>query len=91
MYNDNCKQEGCSVPVPVDSMKNVMLEIHDQAMKARQMAFDIYKKLFGAIPCDVGADKDSAVGCAFNALLDINGIEKDTLEVLCAVIERIGE
>ncbi len=91
MYNDNCKQEGCSVPVPVDSMKNVMLEIHDQAMKARQMASDIYKKLFGAIPCDVGANKDSEVGCAFNALLDINGIEKDTLEVLYAVIERIGE
>ena len=44
MYNDNCKQEGCSVPGTVDSMKNVILEIHDHAMKAREMAFDIYKK-----------------------------------------------
>ena len=91
MYNDNCKQEGCSVPVPVDSMKNVILEIYDHAMKARQMAFDIYKKLFGAIPGDVGVDKDKAVGCAFDALFDINGMEKDTLEVLYAVIGRIGE
>ena len=91
MYNDNCKQEGCAVQVPVDSMKNVILEIHDHAMKARQMAFDIYKKLFGAIPDDVGVDKDKAVGCAFDALFDINGIEKDTLEVLYAVIGRIGE
>ena len=91
MYNDNCKQEVCSAPVPVDSMKNVILEIHDHAMKARQMAFDIYKKLFGAIPDDVGVDKDKAVGCAFDALFDINGIEKDTLEVLYSVIGRIGE
>ena len=91
MYNDNCKQEDCAVPVPVDSMKNVILEIHDHAMKARQMAFDIYKKLFGAIPDDVGVDKDKAVGCAFDALFDITGIEKDTLEVLYAVIGRIGE
>ena len=89
MYNDNCKQEGCSVPVPVDSMKNVMLEIHDQAMKARQMASDIYKKLFGTIPSDVV--EGESVGCAFDALFDINGIEKDTLEVLYAVIGRIGE
>ena len=91
MYNDNCKQDGCVAPAPVDSMKNVILEIHDHAMKARQMAFDIYKKLFGAIPDDVGVDKDKAVGCAFDALFDINGIEKDTLEVLYAVIGRIGE
>ena len=91
MYNDNCKQEGCAVPVPVDSMKNVISEIHDHAMEARQMAFDIYKKLFGAIPDDVGVDKDKAVGCAFDALFDITGIEKDTLEVLYAVIGRIGE
>lgn len=91
MYNDNCKQEGCVATAPVDSMKNAILEIHDHAMKARQMAFDIYKKLFGAIPDDVGVDKDKAVGCAFDALSDINGIEKDTLEVLYAVIGRIGE
>ena len=91
MYNDNCKQEGCSVQVPVDSMKNVILEIHDHAMKARQMAFDIYKKLFGAIPDDVGVYKEKAVGCAFDALIDICRIEKETLEVLFAVIERIGE
>ena len=91
MYNDNCKQEGCAVPVPVDSMKNVILEIHDHAMKARQMAFDIYKKLFGTIPGDVGVDKDKAVGCAFDALTDIKRIEIETLDVLYAVIGRIGE
>ena len=88
MYNDNCKQEGCSVPVPADSMKNVILEIHDRAMKARQMAFDIYKKLFGEIK-DEGVEGE--VNCAFDVLGKINRMEKDTLEVLYAVIERIGE
>ena len=91
MYNDNCKQEGCSVPVPVDSMKNVILEIHDHTTKARQMAFDIYKKLFGAIPSDVGVDKDKSVECALDALFNINGMEKETLEVLYAIIEKIGD
>ena len=91
MYNDNCKQEGCVAPVPVDSMKNVILEIHDHAMKARQMSFDIYKKLFGATPEDVCVDKDRAVGCAFDALADIKRIEMETLEVLYAVIGRIGD
>ena len=88
MYNDNCKQEGCSVPVPVDSMKNVILEIHDHAMKAREMAFDIYKKLFGTMPSDSDNPK---IECAFDALIDINRIEKDTLEALYAVIGRIGD
>ena len=89
MYNDNCKQEGCSVPVPVDSMKNVILEIHDHAMKAREMVFEIHKKLFGTLPSNV--EDEAKIGCAFDALTVIKRIEIDTLEVLCAVIERIGE
>ena len=90
MYNDNCKPEGCSVPVSTDSMKNLILEIHDRAMKARQMAFDIYKKLFGESPSDQICDKDE-IECAFDALGKINRMEKETLEVLYAVIEKIGE
>ena len=89
MYNDNCKQEGCSVPVTVDSMKNVIVEIQDNAFKAREMAFDIYKKLFGTLPSSV--DDGAKIDCAFDALTDIKRIEIDTLEVLCAVIGRIGE
>ena len=89
MYNDNCKQEGCAVPVPVDSMKNVIVEIQDNAFKARGMAFDIYKKLFGTLPSSV--DDGAKIDCAFDALTDIKRIEKDTLEVLYAVIGRIGE
>ena len=89
MYNDHCKQEGCAVLEPVDSMKNIVVGIHDHAVKAREMAFDIHKKLFGTIQIDVNDDKEA--GCAFDALIDINRIEKETLEVLYAVIGRIGE
>lgn len=88
MYNDNCKQECCVAPVPVDSLKNVILEIQDNAFKAREMAFDIYKKLFGTMPSDPDNQK---IECAFDALIDINRIERDTLETLCAVIQRIGD
>ena len=89
MYNDNCKQEGCAVPVPVDSMKNVILEIHDHATKAREMAFDIHKKLFGTLPSS--AEDGENIDCAFDAITDIKRIEIDTLDVLYAVIGRIGE
>ena len=89
MYNDNCKQEGCVNPVPVDSMKNVILEIHDNAMKAREMAFDIYKKLFGTVPS--GAEDGAKIDCAFDALTDIKRIEAETMEALYSVIEKIGD
>ena len=89
MYNDNCKKEGCVAPLPVDSMKNVILEIHDNAMKAREMAFDIYKKLFGILPS--GAEDGAKIDCAFDALTDIKRIEVETLEVLYSVIEKIGD
>ena len=89
MYNDNCKQEGCSVPVPVDSMKNVILGIHDNALKEREMAFDIYKKLFGTLPSS--AEDGAKIDCAFDALTDIKRIEIETLDVLYAVIEKIGD
>ena len=89
MYNDNCKQEGCAVPVAADSMKNVILEIHENAVKAREMAFDIYKKLFGTLPS--GAEDGAKIDCALDALTDIKRIEIETLDVLYAVIGRIGE
>ena len=89
MYNDNCKQEDGSVPAPVDSMKNVILEIHDHAMKAREMAFDIYKKLFGTLPS--GAEDVAKIDCAIDALTDIKKIDIETLDVLYAVIEKIGD
>ena len=89
MYNDNCKQEVCAVPVPADSMKNVILEIHENALKAREMAFDIYKKLFGTLPS--GAEDGAKIDCALDALTDIKRIEIDTLDVLYAVIEKIGD
>ena len=90
MYNDTCKTDSCCVPEPVASMKNIVIEIHDHAMKAREMSFDIYKKLFGEIPSEKIYDKNE-IECAFDALVDINRIEMDTLEALYAVIGRIGE
>ena len=91
MYNDNCKQEVCSVPVPTDSMKNVILEIHENALKAREMAFDIYKNLFGTGTLPSSVDAGAKIECAFDAITDIKRIESDTLEVLYAVIGRIGD
>lgn len=89
MYNDNCKQEVCAVPVPADSMKNVILEIHENALKAREVAFCIYKNLFGALPSS--AADGAKIDCAFDALTDIKRIEMDILEVLYAVSGRIGD
>ena len=89
MYNDKCKPDVCAVPEHVDSMKDIVVGIHNSAVKAREMAFVIHKNLFGTIPTDVNDDKE--VGCAFDALIDICRIEKETLDVLYAVIERIGE
>ena len=91
MYNDNCKQEGCAVPVPVDSMKNVILEIHENAVKAREMAFDIYKNLFGTGTLPSSVEAGAKIDCAFDAITDIKKIEIETLEVLYSVIGRIGE
>ena len=89
MYNDNCKQEACTVPVPTDSMKNVILEIHENALKAREVAFCIYKNLFGALPSS--AVDGAKIDCALDALTDIKRIEIETLEVLYAAIEKIGD
>ena len=91
MYNDNCKQEACAVPVPADSMKNVILEIHENALKAREMAFDIYKNLFGTGTLPSGAEDGAKIECALDALTDIKRIEIETLDVLYAVIEKIGD
>ena len=89
MYNDNCKQESCVAPVPTDSMKNVILEIHENALKAREVTFRIYKNLFGALPSSV--EDGAKIDCVFDAITDIKKIEIETLEVLYSVIGRIGE
>ena len=91
MYNDYCKTDACCVPVTLDSMKNIVIEIHDHAMKERKMAFDIYKNLFGEIPNDkIYGNDNNEIECAFDVLVNINEIERDTLEALNAVIGRIG-
>ena len=45
MYDDNCNYkvpvEGCAVPAPSESMKDVIMELHDMAMKARSIYDDI--------------------------------------------------
>ena len=89
MYNDNCKQEGCAVSATADSMKNVILEIHENALKAREVAFCIYKNLFGELPSN--AEDGAKIDCAFDAITDIKRIEIETLDVLYAVIEKIGD
>ena len=54
MHNDDCNYkvpvEGCAVPAPSESMKDVIMELHDMTMKARSMSEEIRDKLFGMGP-----------------------------------------
>lgn len=89
MYNEPCKvDETCREQDPVDSMKNILIEILDRAVKAREMAVFIHKNLFGQSPIIEG---DGSVESIFDIILEIKKIEKDTMEILYGVINRIGE
>ena len=92
MYDDNCNckapVEGCAVPAPSESMKDVIMELHDMTMKARSMSEEIGYKLFGMEPvkeCETSRD----VNCAFDALCETRRITKYLLENLYSVIQRI--
>ena len=92
MYDDNCNYkvpvEGCAVPAPSESMKDVIMELHDMTMKARSMSEEIGGKLFGMEPikeCETARDGN----CAFDALCETRRITKYLLENLYSVIQRI--
>ena len=92
MHNDNCNckttVEGCAVPAPSESMKDVIMELHDMSMKARSMSEEIRDKLFGMEPvkeCETARDGN----CAFDALCETRRITKYLLENLYSVIQRI--
>ena len=92
MYEDNCNckvpVEGCAVPAPSETMKDVIMELHDMTMKARSMAEEIGHKLFGMEPikeCETARDGN----CAFDALCETRMITKYLLENLYSVIQRI--
>ena len=92
MNNDNCNYkvpvEGCAVQAPSESMKDVIVELHDMSMKARSMSEEIRDKLFGMEPikdCETASDGN----CAFGALCETRRITKYLLENLYSVIQRI--
>ena len=92
MYNDDCNYkvpvEGCAVPAPSESMKDVIMELHDMTMKARSMSEEIGYNLFGMEPvkeCETARDGN----CAFDALCETRRITKYLLENLYSVIQRI--
>ena len=92
MYGDNCNckvpVEGCAVPAPSESMKDVIMELHEMTMKARSMSEDIREKLFGmeqVKECETALDGN----CAFDALCETRRITKYLLENLYSVIQRI--
>ena len=91
MYNENynCKvsDEGCCVPAPAESMKDVIADLHDKMLKARAMSDDISGKLFGIDPIKDVAAGD--VNCAYDALCDTRRIANYVLETLYSVIQRI--
>lgn len=92
MHNDNCNCKvpvgGCDVPAPYESMKDVILDLHDKMMKARAMSEDISVKLFGINPTACG-DNQIEVNCAHDALCDTRRIANYVLETLYAVLQRI--
>ena len=92
MHNDNCSYkvpvEGCGVPAPSESMKDVIMELHDMSMKARSMSEEIRDKLFGMEPvkeCETVHEGN----CAFDALCETRRITKYLLENLYSVIQSI--
>ena len=92
MHDDNCNYkvhvEDCAVPAPSESMKDVIMELHDMTMKARSMSEEIRDKLFGMEPvkeCEAARDGN----CAFDALCETRRITKYLLENLYSVIQRI--
>ena len=92
MHDDNCNYkvhvEDCAVPAPSESMKDVIMELHDMTMKARSMSEEIRDKLFGMEPVkDCEAARDG--NCAFDALCETRRITKYLLENLYSVIQRI--
>ena len=92
MHNDNCNYkvpvEGCAVPAPSESMKDVIMELNDMSMKARYMSEEIGYKLFGMEPvkeCETSRDGN----CTFDALCETRRIITYLLENLYSVIQRI--
>ena len=92
MHDDNCNYkvpvEGSAAPAPPESMKDVIMELHDMNMKARSMSEEIGYKLFGMEPvkeCETSRDGN----CAFDALCETRRITKYLLENLYSVIQRI--
>lgn len=90
MYNNNCVvDEKCCVngPEQNQSLKDAICEITENACKEREMAFAIYKNLFGEMPNNFESMK---VECAHDALINIKQIERETLDILLSVINRMG-
>ena len=92
MHDDNCNYkvhvEDFAVPAPSESMKDVIMELHEMTMKARSMSEEIRDKLFGMEPikeCETSRDGN----CAFDALCETRMITKYLLENLYSVIQRI--
>ena len=90
MYNNNRDVDAnccVNVPEPHPSLNDSIREIMEKACKAREMAFDIYKNLFGEMPNNFESMK---VECANDALININQIEIETLDILLSVINGVG-
>ena len=90
--HDNCNYkvsaDGCAVPAPAESIKDVIIELYDMSVKARAMSEEIRAKLFGMEPIkEIENARDG--NCAFDELCETRRITKYMLENLCSVIQRI--
>lgn len=91
MYNDNynCKaaEECCAVPVPAEPMKSIIIGLNGILGECRSMANAIEEQLFG--PRVVEPCKDEKMLSMYDALTALRRTAKETLEILCAISQKI--
>lgn len=90
MYNDNCNckvNADTCVPTPTESMKSIIIGLHEILCECESVARGIEGQLFGPSPADPG--KEMNVLSMHAALVDIRRTAKETAEILYSINQRI--
>lgn len=87
MYNEACCEKGC-VPSTIDGMKQTIMILSDEVKKARDLAFEIEKELFGDKPQN--PENQREITCAQDALNECRSIAEQNLEILNDILRGIN-
>lgn len=89
--NDNTNY-GCAVntlePAPCGGMKQTIMILSDEVKKARDLAFEIEKELFGDKPQN--PENQREITCAQDALNECRSIAEQNLEILNDILRGIN-